>query len=509
MKPAPDLFNLVHSLDKFEKRYVTLFLSSGFYRNNKSSLALFRAISRQKEFDETALKKQLGRSVTARFSAEKNKLFDLILESMFFLYRDSSPERKIVRERLRAWFLFQKGLKQAGWKYFHRAVRLAESYEITPQLAMLAYQQNQEVRLSAAEDALFSSAEFHRRDERLTRGLSEDLVLHTLFTEMIQVQKHHGEYTPAAEKEFRAILRHPLLKPSRKLISFSAQMSRIEIRSLYYSMRGDHDKAYECFVELIAAMETSETYIHRMYVRYVNALSNQLMHAVLSHRYEVVPGLVEKTMEANRGILDYFSYDIVYNEIIGIRLFELVAYKNRADTAKGPAMMEYLEKMFARYRPQMRDTLVVGYLFLFGVYHFYLGDRKKALLHLNDLVDSTGMEAGLNFQCMARLVRLVIFYELGDAELVNSQCQSVQRLLRKHGRLGAFEQALLVFLRKTVTQSGRPATQKLLSLAHRLAPGSYSYGAWSDFEFGSWLKSRIEKRPLRELIAARLKGKGK
>ena len=121
MKPSHDLFDLVKSLSKTEKRYVSLFLSTSSHGSNKDSLQLFRAISKQENYDETSLKKQMGKSFSKHFSAEKNKLFELILESMLLYYRDRTEEKKVNALRYHAGFLFSKNLRPAGWRYLKKA----------------------------------------------------------------------------------------------------------------------------------------------------------------------------------------------------------------------------------------------------------------------------------------------------------------------------------------------------------------------------------------------------
>lgn len=502
MKATADLFNLVQSLSKYEKRYVTLFLTSGLYSTNKKSLTLFRAISKQQEFDDEALKKQLGKPFASRFSAEKNKLTELVIESMLFLYRDSTPERRILRSRMRSWLFFHKGFYAAGWKYFHKARKAAEQADAFGPLTLLAYQENFEVRRASLEDKPFNRAKAEERDRKLVDSLREDLTLHTLFTELLDIQKRHGSELQAAGPELAQLIKHPLLRPGYKPATFSATMSRLEIRALYYSMKGKSREACRCYAEQVAVIEKSPARLDQHYNRYCNALSNQLMHAVFMRDYAVVPALVQKLLRATKGLLRYFTYDIRYNEFIGTRLFELIAYRDQGDTAAGPLLLKQLEKEFAHYRGQLRDTLVVGILFLFGTYYYYLGNLKKALHYLNELINSTPLETGQNFQCMTRLVKMLLHYELGHYDLLPSLGQSVTRLLKQKKLLGPFEKELLVILQQTANGMDKMQLKKLTAVIQKHAPGYYTYGAWCGFEFEAWIISRNSGSDFAGCVAA-------
>jgi hypothetical protein len=501
MKPTPDLFNLVKSLNKQEKRHVTLFLASGFYKNNKNSLLLFKAITRQTNFDDEALKRQLPKPLVKRFSAEKNKLFDLVLESMIFLYRDSMAERTVTRNRLRSWFLFQKGLRPLGWKYFHKAKATATKYEFFPHLLALAYIENHETRVASAADSFFSKEKFAERDLKIIQPIGDDLILHTLFTEMIELQKRAGTNKRSVEAQVEKIMKHPLVRSTKKLPAFSSTMSRLDIRAIYYAMKNNHRQAYTCFAEQAEAIERSKVPIDQNYVRYCNVLSNQLMHAVLSRKYDVVPALALKLKKVNAGIRNYFSYDVAYNDFIGVHLYELISWKNQADTKTGLQLLVRLEKDFAHYRPLMRDTLIIGFLFLFATYHFYLGNLKKALQHLNDFVDTTDPATGQNFQCMTRMVKLLLHYDLGHYDLLPSLAQSTMRLLKKNDWYGPFEKELLAFCMKSGEGENKAALNSFLSAATKHAPRYYSYGAWSDFDFSAWAESHVKNKPLAQLVS--------
>ena len=56
MKPSAELFDLVKSLSKSEKRFFKL--SSSLQTGEKNYLQIFDAIEKQPNYDEAALKKQ-------------------------------------------------------------------------------------------------------------------------------------------------------------------------------------------------------------------------------------------------------------------------------------------------------------------------------------------------------------------------------------------------------------------------------------------------------------------
>jgi len=74
MKPSTELFDLVKSLTKSEKRFFKL--SSSLQSGEKNYLKIFYVIDRQKSYDEEAIKEQFKKETFIKhFPSEKNHLY--------------------------------------------------------------------------------------------------------------------------------------------------------------------------------------------------------------------------------------------------------------------------------------------------------------------------------------------------------------------------------------------------------------------------------------------------
>lgn len=506
MKPSHDLFDLVRALSKTEKRYVSLFLSTSFHGSNKNSLRFFQAIAQQETYNEALLKKRLGRSVSARFSAEKNKLYELILESMLLYYRDRTEEKKINTLRYEAAFLFSKNLRSAAWRYMRKANLLSEKNETFANSIQLAYRANQEIRKALPGEVHFSPEEFQAKNRRLIQSLGEDIELYTLYTELIQLEKRYGTAPSSKDvlENLERIINHPLVDPKRKLEAFSCKQCRLEIRSLYYKMKGDDRTALDCADELIALYEKSPENIAQAYGRYSDALLNRLQSVLIAQQYDRFDKLLPKTRKALEGIRKYFGHHIDLVIFYGPELLELLALESRADAKRGPAFLAYFEKRFKLYRNTISEEMRTTALFLMATYHFYLGNLNKALVYYNELIDSTNPNLAQNYQCMVRLIKQLLHYDLGHADLLPSLAASASRLLQKHNRLGPLEKELISFSKKASGTDDKKQLKELGIAIQKIGNSGNLYGTWCEFDFTSWVESRLQKKPLHELVAKRL-----
>ena len=124
MKQKESLFRLIHSLDKYEKRFFKL--SASIQGGEKLYMQVFDSITRQSEYNPEDICRKLGikRSLLAEM---KVYLERLLLNSMASLY--SSPEAEVRKLLTQAEFLHGKGLYSHHAKILNKAKNLASDYD--------------------------------------------------------------------------------------------------------------------------------------------------------------------------------------------------------------------------------------------------------------------------------------------------------------------------------------------------------------------------------------------
>jgi len=98
-KPSNHLFLLIKSLTKSEKRYFHRFATRHNAKENNQYLALFDAIQKQEQYDETLLKKELvGKSSIQHFPVMKRYLYEQILESLHLFHQLQDAEETLKNQ---------------------------------------------------------------------------------------------------------------------------------------------------------------------------------------------------------------------------------------------------------------------------------------------------------------------------------------------------------------------------------------------------------------------------
>src|SRR5687767_10992763 len=89
-----DLFALIKSMSKAEKRFFTM--NAMIYEGEKNYVKLFNAIDKQDTYDEQKLRKELAdESFVKHLRNEKHHLYEMILKSLRTQYQAGAPSIQI------------------------------------------------------------------------------------------------------------------------------------------------------------------------------------------------------------------------------------------------------------------------------------------------------------------------------------------------------------------------------------------------------------------------------
>ena len=120
-----DLFVLIKSLSRAEKRYFTVNANAGRGGKEPSYLQLFKLMNDLEEYDDAKLKKYFPKNL----SWEKNNLYKLILRSMRNFRSDKSAYARIKEMIIDVQFLMERGLFEQAYKLLNKCKKLAIEYD--------------------------------------------------------------------------------------------------------------------------------------------------------------------------------------------------------------------------------------------------------------------------------------------------------------------------------------------------------------------------------------------
>ena len=121
------LFQLIHSLEKSEKRHFKLYIKRSSAKEDLKIIRLFDALDRQTEYDEKHLLKILKDFTKPQLSNLKTHLYKQLLASLRLLKTNENIDLKLSEHLDNARLLYNKGLKIQSLHILERAKELAKA----------------------------------------------------------------------------------------------------------------------------------------------------------------------------------------------------------------------------------------------------------------------------------------------------------------------------------------------------------------------------------------------
>ena len=502
-RPA-DLFDLIKSMTRSEKRYFKL--SASPQKGEKNYLRLFDAIDRQKSYDEEAIKRTFqGEAFVKQLHVAKNYLFKLILRSLRAYRAESSVDAQIECLLQDARILHDKGLGRLCAASLKRARGLAEEYE--RDIALL--------EIIRMEDACIPAKS--PNEEALERD-------HDEWREVLRRIENAGEYDylsnrvtlvlmykgiPRDEKDaaiIDGVMRHPLLTDEQAPLSTTARKRFNYIHAGYHYSRGETARALvhvERSVRLAESRFEHSTEYANGYIASLINLSLLLSDAGEDERFHDTLGKMRAFPEklAEHGFSDERLLYRIFNTSTGI---EMIHYNAHGEFERSVAMIPAVESGCERFRRYIMEVDEIRFDYAIAWALFGVGEHARALDYLNRVLQHSEMQARQHILYSAKLLNLIIHHELGNVDHIEHLVKSTYRFLSRRNNLFKLEATLLRhFRRLPALRSPRELTAWFGDLRDALAPLAdppFERQAFTYFNYIPWLQSKVEGGTLAEVM---------
>jgi hypothetical protein len=111
-----------------------------------------------------------------------------------------------------------------------------------------------------------------------------------------------------------------------------------------------------------------------------------------------------------------------------------------------------------------------------------------------------------DLHCMAQLLNLVVYLELGDERMLPYALRSAQRFLETRGKIHGVEEVILQFvndsLKKRKPSSEKERYQQLADVLSVKRNEPHEQMAFEFFDFHAWARSKATGLSYREVLAA-------
>ncbi len=498
MKPSEELFIMIKTLTKSEKRFFKL--SSSIQTGEKNYLKLFEYIEKQEVYDENALKEHFkDETFIKHLPSEKNHLYKLILKALRGFHSDQSPSSKLQEDIRNIEILYEKALYKECNKFIKRGKAFAYKNEKFYYLIdLLAW----EKRLS--EEA-YESGNFSIDIDKIIKEEGEVLAklenlaaYHILYSKINAVFRSEG-YTKNSEQRavVNEIANEHLIKGKHTAQSYRAASICYYIKGLCAAAQRQFEESYINFIKTKKILDDHPVLKADLPKRYL------LTHFHLFRCY-LVGGEYTRAEEVLSFIQALPSEKGFRSENIMQRV-ESIAFNQRLilNNMQGDfsESVAFYEEMQTRKGADFLNTFSVEQQLLADYYlaysYFGVNQYKSALFHLNNLLNSDYQKLRQDLFKFARLFNIVLHIELGNFDLLDYVVKSIKRYLNKERSDAQIIYVVFDYLCKIIrTGSIGNSKSVLLELREKLvelSKDSSNEVMMEYFDIAAWVDAKIEE----------------
>lgn len=450
MKPSTELFDLIKSLTKSEKRFFKL--TSSLQTGDKNYLKIFDAIDKQADYDENSLKALFKRETFIKhFPSEKNHLYKLILKSLRAYHADNSVSSLLKQEIKNIEILYNKALFKECNKFLLRAKKMAINHEKFYYLFELI---NWEKMLleEALEDGQFTKDldTLIREEQEVIEKLRNLAAYHVLYSKINYVFRSGGFVRNDDDKRIvEEIRNHPLIQGMNTALSKRAASICYYTQGFCHMSEGNYAVAYEKFLRVKTIIDDNPHLRQDLAKRYVRTMNYLVFCLIDQHRLEEAQKLVVEMRDLAVDV-DFSSTDVLVKLFKNATIADLQVCQLTGDFDKGFEVVKEIESGMIEFEGKMHKEQILSFYYQVAYFYFSAGKYNKALAWLNKVLNDNENTLRQDIYSYARLFNLVIHYELGNYDLLEYISKSTQRYLSKRQRDYGFEKLVIEYIRKLI-----------------------------------------------------------
>lgn len=502
MIASNELHKLIKSLSQSEKRFFKIYASRHVIGEKNDYVQLFDAIANQKTYNEILIKEKFrNESFMLRFAAVKNYLHQLILKSMRSFHSASTIDIELKEMLIDIDFLYQKGLYKQCQKLHSKAEKLAiETDKKTRLLEILEWKAK--ILQVTKQDS--DQTNFHKNvfieENRILDTIKLSLELKSEVLDIFAMIRKQGFARSMQDLE---LMKHVIGKYGKldyETLNFNDKYYLNYINTVFHTSSGDNTKSFVYTKRNIDLLESIPAKLRdEEFEKYIVSLNNLVVNLINLQKTKEINPYLEK-------IRSLATHNIRENILLWITSYKLVlgVTIKSGDYEQAERIVEEVNSGIDFYIDKIPASDIVLFKFNIAIVYFVCGKHAKAIKMLNEIINDNDLSLRDDIQSFARIIRLIIFWEKGEQELLPYATLSTYRFLYKRKKLYKFESIVLQFIKEKVPHINTSGKQKVafIELKEKLEKqlqDPLEKKALDYFDFITWIESKIRKKDFRQL----------
>jgi tetratricopeptide (TPR) repeat protein len=497
------LFSLIKSLSKSEKRHFKLFVGRLGKNSTSKYLTLFNFLDQSTAYREQQIIKK-GIVSKAQLSNLKANLYKQILKSLR-LNPIHQNIRNVLREQLDyATILYNKGLYQQSLKILDKAKSLA----IENEEKNIAYEI---LEIEKVIESQFITRSTENRADTLAiqgKDLSKlNLIASKLSNLSLQLYsyllrkgyvKNEQEY-----QEVTSYFNDRMPEFDIETLGFREKLWLYKAKLWYSFLIQDFLNCYKYSSKWVNLFDKNPNMIHVNPVSYLKG-NNYLLESsfYIKHKTQFTKTLTELEKNIASGLVlqngntEILSFIHLYTSKVNLHFLD-------GRFEEGEYLVAKINKGIKKYGSKIDQHHIMLFYYKIACLYFGMGKNRECIAYLAKIIKSKSLTIGEDLMCFSRILNLVVHFEAGLDDNLELQIKNTYRFLLKIDNLQKVQKEMLKFLRDLTTIYPNEihfAFKKLHKSLKQYENHPYEKRAFLYLDIVSWLESRIEDKPVAQII---------
>lgn len=492
----PNAFELIKSLNMSEKRQFKIYSSRHIIDGENNYILLFDLLDKMENYDADELnsKLTLQEKNTTYVKADMNFLYQLILKSLVLFHSGKSAQIILNESISIIEILYFKGNFVQCMKEIQKAAAIARNTELYSSLLNII----QYEKIVQNHIHQFKRTESEIINELMNINQIQQVIFeyYNLYNQANQIRIKIAKTRNILElKEFDTLIKHPLLKNEPQIRSTDAKIKYRQIYAMWCYVHGNKKKELQYNKKIITLFDGNELYREEHLVEYVNTYAR-----IISISKDISEKIFYQELHSIRSITvhsEKLYYLRVAAQIFNFSyMIELSMYLQKKQYTKATQIINDIENGLKKFKEILTPSYKITFLYMLAYYYFTVGNFDNARKKINTLLNDYTEEQRPDLYNFARLLNILIHFELKNYSYIRYKRASVLYYFKKQTSAYETENIILKFFskEKNYTTDFEKAIGFLKLSLEKTKQHDIEKYAFNYFDFISWIESKIAKK---------------
>ncbi len=422
MKKSEELFYLIQSLSKSEKRYFKL---SSQGSDEAEYLLLFNAIEAQKTYDEAAIKTQFqDKAFINQLTTIKNYLKHRILQALRCYHAKISVQAELIDIIRNIEILFHKGLYTICNSELKRAEKKATHYQQDVLLFQIKDWKRKVHQATHPHDTATISHIIEAQQEALT--VTQE------YTNLLLVNTDPTNFSTSTKKT------HQLHNSTLQTLH--------QFKKLLAGNRTE--KARQAIESLVKEWEQHPELLKEYFARYFSVCNHHLeylMHQKMHKEAFVRILLLKQKIET----INTTSVALI-KEILKLYATEIQIHQKLSDLHNSKPTIANIQAFVERHQQLIPQERWLAFRFQFALLHYQKNEDLQAHYWSQHIIDRYTKKDDPTHITNTYWLHLLIAYRRQDKPAIRTYSSDAKKHIKKSKNIESYERILFRFLSKTI-----------------------------------------------------------